>query len=436
MKFEFDHRTGTMQPKKDDQIYFAKSQGGGLIVDDKKNNVKFIIERDETITKLFGSFNKSNLNFYDMRDARMISDRVIRLFGRDHKYSDFHYFLKGYHMNENFVQKMSDFLDESVWADLHKRSNGEIRKEEGRKIGVLEDGTTLVIGSDAFEDGDLVKFDDNLFFTFYKKEREKIYVAVIENKNTYVDTYYMYDENTEEKVNMVKCFEADSSVRTENDFGVLRVLMEQDEFDADDLIGLTVGVSNVRVTFKNDYYCFFIYEDKDQAIQDAEESEKDFLESEEFFGKDTVRRYRDALGDDFFDEKGIKDDLRESYESYYNDLDQDEAISELLNSEIIVDSDDYFELDEDGETDHSLPTFDYRDYCDRYVDARMDDISDYVDEYISTYGYDGIETYIKYGRLAELIVKKDGPASILAGYDNIEREARIDYTTYYVYRAN
>ena len=37
MKFELDHRTGHMMPKQDDNIYFAKSMGGGLIVDDKKN---------------------------------------------------------------------------------------------------------------------------------------------------------------------------------------------------------------------------------------------------------------------------------------------------------------------------------------------------------------------------------------------------------------
>lgn len=111
MRFEFDHKSGTMQPKKDDSIYFAQSQGGGLIVDDKKNNVRYIIERDERITKLSGSFRGDGLNFYDMRDARMIADRVARLLGREHKYADFHYFMRGYHMSESVVQNCSDFLD-------------------------------------------------------------------------------------------------------------------------------------------------------------------------------------------------------------------------------------------------------------------------------------------------------------------------------------
>ena len=109
MKFEFDHKTGIMRPKKNEEIYFAQSQGGGLIVDDKKNNIKYIIERDGRITKLFGSFDKDNLNLYDMRDARIIADRVMRLLGRDHKYTDFHYFLRGYRMSESFIKTCSDF---------------------------------------------------------------------------------------------------------------------------------------------------------------------------------------------------------------------------------------------------------------------------------------------------------------------------------------
>ena len=130
MKFEFDHRTGMMRPKKDEEIYFAQSQGGGLIVDDKKNNIKYIIERDGRITKLFGSFDKNNLNLYDMRDARIIADRVMRLLGRDHKYTDFHYFLRGYRMSESFIKTCSDFLNESIWSDIQDRSSGETIREE------------------------------------------------------------------------------------------------------------------------------------------------------------------------------------------------------------------------------------------------------------------------------------------------------------------
>ena len=179
MKFELDHRTGMMRPKKDEEIYFAQSQGGGLIVDDKKNDIKYIIERDGRITKLFGSFNKNNLNLYDMRDARIIADRVMRLLGRDHKYTDFHYFLRGYRMSESFIKNCSDFLTESIWSDMQDRSAGEVVREEDMittnedlKNKILElykeqgEGDTLDVSSltNAIECDDF----SHIFKDFYK----------------------------------------------------------------------------------------------------------------------------------------------------------------------------------------------------------------------------------------------------------------------------
>ena len=432
MKFEFDHRTGTMQPKKDEEIYFAKSQGGGLIVDDKKNNIKYIIERDETITKLFGSFDKGELNFYDMRDARTIADRVTRLLGRDHKYSDFHYFLKGYVMKESVIKKCSDFLGESTWGGILDRGAGEIRKEEGRVIGKLEDGTRLIIPNEAFGYGELVDFDGSNIYTFNEFGDDTAYVAVISDGKT--DVYYKYDEYSEDAVNMVKCFEADSTIRKINDFGSLRAIMNQDEWDNDYLEGLKVEVKNHCVDFNLNQWCeFSVYEDRDCAIEDANEYEEDFLGSE-VFTKDAVERYRRVLGDDFLDEKQMKEDLKESQESYYDDLDEDDAIDELIRRDIIEDTEDYFEVDEDGDVDHSLPKFDYKDYKDSYAEKYIDSISDIIDEYIFNFGYDGIESYIDTSKLAEKIIEADGPESIIAGYDNVEREERIDYITYYIYR--
>ena len=433
MKFEFDHKTGTMRPKKNEDIYFAQSQGGGLIVDDKKNNIKYIIERNETITKLFGSFDNDKLNLYDMRDARIISDRVIRLLGRYNKYSDFHYFLKGYVMKENVIKSCTDFIGESAWGDMMRRGSGEqIRSDEGRIIGTLEDGTRLILSNEAFADGDLVDFDGSNIYIFNESGDEPTYVSVISDGKT--DVYYKYDEDLEDPVNMVRCFEADSTIRSINDFGSLRAIMNQDEWDNDYLNGLNVKVKNHSVDFNLNQWCeFSVYEDRDWAIEDAKEYEEDFLDSE-VFTKEGVERYRRVLGDDFLDENQIKEDLKESQESYYDDLDEDDAIDELIRRKIIEDTEDYFEVDEDGDIDHSQPKFDYNDYKDAYVEKYIDNINDYIDEYISNFGYDGIESYIDKRKLAEKIIESDGPESIIAGYDNVEREERIDYITYYIYR--
>ena len=107
MKFELDHRTGHMIPKKDENIYFARSQGGGLIIDDKKNRKKFIIERDGRITVLFGNISKDNLHFYDMRDAREIENRVKRMFGAEHPFADYRLFLKG--MGSGYIKSRDEF---------------------------------------------------------------------------------------------------------------------------------------------------------------------------------------------------------------------------------------------------------------------------------------------------------------------------------------
>ena len=107
MKFEFDPRVGHMVPKKDENIYFARSMGGGLIVDDKKNRKKFIIERDGRITVLFGNMSKDNLHFYDMRDAREIENRVMRMFGTDHPFANYRKFLRG--ASEGYIKSRDEF---------------------------------------------------------------------------------------------------------------------------------------------------------------------------------------------------------------------------------------------------------------------------------------------------------------------------------------
>ena len=433
MKFEFDHKTGMMHPKKDENIYFAKSQGGGLIIDDKKHGVRYIIERDETITRLFGSFDKDNLNFYDMRDARMISDRVIRIFGRNHKYADFHYFLKGYRVQEEVVQNCTEFLNESIWTDLQDRSSGEVvRSEVGKIIGHTPDGDRIVMSRDALASGDLVDFDGENFYML----EDRICIVVINSEGR--DTYYRYDEDTDEEgVNTVKCFSASEKVRTNNDLGELKALMRESEWDDDDFDDLYIEVNRDYLQFTFGKYEFLVFDNHKFAEYTAINQKEEFLDNEEDLNsKETIERYRDILGDGFFDEESMESELRESQESYFDDLKEEEAIDLLLKYKIIEDSEDYFELDEDGNPDHSSPTFNYEDYRDEYVDKYMEGIDDIINRFLSEYGYEGIDNYIDTGKLANMIVDNDGVDRILAGADGKERECYIDGITYYIYRTH
>ena len=433
MKFEFDHRTGSMQPKKDDNIYFAQSQGGGLIVDDKKNNIRYIIERDERITKLFGSFDRDKLNFYDMRDARMIADRVVRLLGRDHKYSDFHYFLKGYHMSENFVKSCSSFLDESVWADIHKRSNGQgtVKKEDyGKVIGTLEDGTKLVMPYDYVDKGELVEFDEGKLY--YEFEEGGIIAVVSQD---YDDAYYVYNED-DEGVNMSCYCIIDDCIRKEDEFNsLLAIANTSNTYLPDLLFNLEVDVQReyTKFTFDGGREAYMLFYSEDRADDYAFDSEKELLDDTRF-DKETVKHFRDILGDGFFDEKAMKDELEESYSTYFDDLNNEDKVRELLNYGLVEETEEYFDVDEDGDVDTDLPTFDPDDYRDNYVEKVLDSIDDVIDEFFFHYGYDGIEDFIDIEELAKDIVNNDGRGSIISGYDGQERVENVNGKTYYIYR--
>lgn len=92
-KFEFDPRTGGMVPKENKQIYFAGAMSGGLRVDDRINNITYIIEHDGSVRNLFG-VRGNNLRIYDQRNAHIIADRVLRKLGPDNPYSDYRMFLR------------------------------------------------------------------------------------------------------------------------------------------------------------------------------------------------------------------------------------------------------------------------------------------------------------------------------------------------------
>ena len=329
------------------------------------------------------------------------------------------------------MKKLSK-ITESIWSDIQDRSMGNVRKEDGMIIGQLEDGTKLIIPNEAWEEGGkLVDFGGSNIYTF-NESGDKCYIAVINEGDT--DVYYKYDEDSEDVANMIKCFEADVDLRKNNDFGALKAMMMQNEWDNGDFDDLDVDVLSDYVSIRvGQSYEFTIYEDRDKAIDYAIGLEKDLLDSD-IFTEGSITRFRNILGDDFLDEKSMESDLKDSMESYYNDLDEDDAIEELLRYNVIEDTEDYFGLDEDGDIDHSMPKFDYQDYGDVYAEKYIENIGDVIDEFISNFGYNGIENYVNYDRLAQLIIETDGPESVIASYDGVEREETVNGQTYYIYR--
>ena len=91
MKFKFDKRIGQMIAEERKQIYFARSMSGGLRIDDKIHNITYVVERNEEIKIISG---RRDIKIYNLLEARNISNRVCRMFGSKHKYSDYKHFLK------------------------------------------------------------------------------------------------------------------------------------------------------------------------------------------------------------------------------------------------------------------------------------------------------------------------------------------------------
>lgn len=430
VKFVFNPRTGMMD-KKDDQIYFAQSQGGGLRIDDHKHNVKFIVNRDGTITNLSG-ISGSNVAIYDMRDAKIIAGRVTRMFGGKHKYTDYRMFLSGHRYDEKIIKSFEEFVGEGLLGDMANRDlTGSMKKEDGMIVGVI-DGKRLVMPTEI--DGDLVDFDGKKYV--YIKELDS-YFAVLEDED---DTYYKYNpELSGNKVNMEEWFYAKENLR-EHNFIWLRALIKavDSTVSADDFEGFRTDFNstiNSRCEFLfEDGETYYGYEERDDAIKDAMDDVYDFLKTNGI-DETSFKNFRDSWGNKFIDIDKISDALQKGYESFYDELNSEEKIDELLRYDVIMDDNDYFET-VNGVPDHSRPTFDPELYDSEYAEARLKDMGDdgIIDEYFDNFGYDDVEYFVDYDWISQAIVDDDGPENTLASYDGKEREVSVDGETYYFYR--
>lgn len=429
VKFVFNPRTGMMD-KKDDQIYFAQSQGGGLRIDDHKHNVKFIVNRDGTITNLSG-MSGSNVAIYDMRDAKIIAGRVTRMFGGKHKYTDYRMFLSGHRYDEKIIKSFEEFVGEGLLGDMANRDlTGSIKKEDGMIVGVI-DGKRLVMPTEI--DGDLVDFDGKKYV--YIKELDS-YFAVSEDED---DIYYKYNpELSGNKVNMEEWFYAKENLR-EHNFIWLRALIKavDSTVSADDFEGFRTDFNstiNSRCEFLfEDGETYYGYEERDDAIKDAMDDVYDFLKTNGI-DETSFKNFRDSWGNKFIDIDKISDALQKDYESFYDELNSEEKIDELLRYEVITDDGDYFET-VNGAPDHSRPTFDPELYGSEYAEARLKDMGDdIIDEYFDNFGYGDVEYFVDYDWISQAIVDDDGPENTLASYDGKEREVSVDGEIYYFYR--
>ena len=193
-------------------------------------------------------------------------------------------------------------------------------------------------------------------------------------------------------------------------------------------------------------------------------SEGDYLvltqEEAEEYAKDDIENAFDDLGLDAFTESFqrwiidwclndsyIEDWMRESYESYVEDIESENSmeydnrlIEELVDNDLLSEED--FETDEDGEVDWlSLKdSVDLDDLKYQYVDSLVEsqDASSWLTDMYGT-GSDLAELIkdneylIDFDKLADECISVDGVAHFISSYDGDEHELEGDF---YAYRIN
>ena len=145
---------------------------------------------------------------------------------------------------------------------------------------------------------------------------------------------------------------------------------------------------------------------------------------------------------DFIDTDSLEDFRREDYESYVNDIEDEDGtlgcrlFDELEEHELIEDTDEYFELikdddDDEGYLDYESPLFNIEEKKEELVDELCDSYDDVVEWWIDNFGIDGLENYVDFDKLSELIVDSDGICNSLSCSN--EHEFSEDGYTIYIY---
>lgn len=449
MKFEFDNKTGGMRPKKDEGIYFSNSLSGGLRVQDKKNNKRYIIEKDETVKFLAGE--NKNLNIYDQRNANIIAERVKRMFGRDHKYANPKLFLRGYHIVESF----QDFhrIDELWRGGVDRAKSGEIRKEQGIKI-VLPDDQIVILGDRGC--GLPQRFREGDYYVEVEIGGVVVFLFAYEDDGDY--TYFIYnDVEDEDGDNLYKVATCDYDMELD-DFVLIVSMLESEFVDERDLRDGDYMEFTKNATHRYNCVCgrrdYLIFDNLTDAEDYAFDYMYDLLDEMEF-DNGSIERWISYFGHSFIDTAALDEWMEEDYKNYVDEIENEDGdmgnrlFDELKEHDLIEDTEDYFEpieredvddnteRDDDvddeyedmPELDYDSPKFDIEDMKEKLVEALCGGYEDSVEWYMDNFGADELGRFIDKDILARKIVDEDGILNSIGYSDEYEYHTE-DYEIY------
>lgn len=257
---------------------------------------------------------------------------------------------------------------------------------------------------------------------------------------------YCYNENIE--TGNFDCFSALLMYLIEEEYGSFREAFEQALADADSREEAYEAIYDefeVKCSYSNnefesnvgDYFVFDDYDDAEAKAIEYEESLIDDIGIPEQYAED----------EDFVDVDWFNDAMKESYESYCEDIANESSVEyenrlveECMDAGRIDDTD--FEEDEFGDPDYNRCIVDEYELVDRLSDYMCDSYRNGVQWYIENFGESDFAEACKYHGLydneafAKFVVDTDGCGSALASYDGDEIEFRFNDDTYWMYRTN
>lgn len=392
-------------------------------MDDHINGIKYVIERDGTVKFISGV--KREVNIYDQRDAVSIAERVKRMFGQEHKYSNYRRFLKGYQLVESF----EEFSVNELWSSgIRRSSSGNVRREDGIRV-------EFPLGSVVLDDkgcGIPYKIDGENYCTMITAQNTDMYIFGYSD-DTGGYTYFRYNPDNDDEDTLEQIAVSDYDMYL-NDFDDLIMMIESDFTDFPD-----------DYKFESyDGYVFCLTRRNSYCIYDDERNFNDFLRSqieENFVGRngrldqDTISeidKYLNDIGDDFLDRDMLSEEMEESNRGYVNDIESEHGdmgnrlYDELEYAGIIKDNEDFFDTDEDGELDYDSPKFDVDEMKDEYAEQLNDKYDDPLDWYRTNFGDDGLEYYVNTDKFVDMCLDKWKAEDIL-GRDVFE------YRNFYIF---
>lgn len=384
---------------------------------------------------------------YFDEDVRSEEGRTIKIEGKKYivKYSDYPFMRDAMVMDddENYlIRRDFKFMDEPIYFGIAKDDSGQdlyyyikesTLKEVKKNIGEFGDAITQWITTDV----DLIEADFEPLKAIYTADLEDTLpidegLTIEEGDSSDKWKYKVESDNTSRDIKIYDEDNVKSAAIEESESWLEEGF--SDEMPAEEVKrfrGLVddswIDTDSLKDFFKEDYenYSDDIEDENgkhesrlyDEMIEyDIIDDNSNYFNTDHTEPKFDVEDAKKELAEEMM--KNDEELSLEEAEKIIEELDDEDLVKYFIDYGVVEDDDEYFELD------YSSPKFNISDKKHEFVEKKVDDINDVVDEFIFNFG-NLDSSYYDLKELAELCVDADGYGQYLSSYDNEEYRVRI-----------